>query len=597
MAPTYTADDVRVLKEMEHIQLNPGMYVGDTERPTHLLEECLDNALDEAQTGTATIIAVNINTKDNIYSVIDNGRGVPLSNNTPVTISSKLFSGAKFQDKKTAYEIASGLHGVGLVAVNALSDHYQIQVYRNGNHGIFTFQKGKLKTKSIKPFEGEVPFATKVEFKPTTGVFNNIVPDLDRIRRRLSTASAEMPTNITFVLNVDDKREIFKLSLNDYFIEQCLQKDEPLTKTVLAKSYRKPETFNVMFTYAKSGTVTPRVFSSVNLLPVDTGGTHVNLFYDVLRGIFTTYGKKLGYNFQPQDSLIGLRCYLKLSLKEPKFSGQTKEKLTNRKDSLEFYINQLRINLTAYFEKNKDELELLLQHFAEYRAKLDSKKIPVSTNGKRGSTKFTKLRDCTSKYGELFVAEGESAAGGLVDCRNPTKHAILPLKGKIPSAASAKDILKNKEIGELIGSLGTGVGPSFDIAGLKYSKVICATDADDDGHHIFALLTLALAILVPDVIKNGHYYYADTPLYAINEKNIFIPLWSEEELDTAKQENRHIMRIKGLGEMSPPQLKKVLIDDTRRLIQVQYTSDIVKMTKLFSDSSEKRKLLEGVWSI
>ncbi len=593
----YTADDIRILKEMEHIQLNAAMYIGDTERPTHLIEECLDNALDEAQVGTATIIAVNINTKEHIYSVIDNGRGIPLSNNIPVTISAKLFSGAKFQDSKTAYEIASGMHGIGLVACNALSDHYQIQVYRNGKHGIFKFQKGKLKSKSIKVHEGPIPYSTKVEFIPTKNTFNHMVPDLERIRRRLSTASAEMPTTVTFILNVDNEREIFKLSLSDYFIKQCIQKDEPLIKTIVSRSYRKPEAFNVMLTYAKSGSVTPRIFSSVNLLPVDNGGTHVNLFNDILRGIFTTYGKKLGYNFQPQDTLIGLRCYLMLSLKEAKFSGQTKDKLTNRKESLEYFINQLRGQLTAYFDKNKELLETLLQHFADYRARLDSKKITVAVDGKRASTKFTKLRDCTSKFGELFVAEGESAAGGLVVCRNPTKHAILPLKGKIPSAATTKEILKNKEIGELIGSLGTGVGPSFNIAGLKYSKIISATDADDDGHHIFALLTLALAILTPEVIKNGHYYYAETPLYAINENKIFIPLWTETELNTAKQENRSIIRLKGLGELSPHQLKMVLIDDTRRLIQVQYTSNIDRMIKLFSDSGEKRKLLEGRWSI
>jgi DNA gyrase/topoisomerase IV subunit B len=596
MTLTYTAEDIRVLKEMEHIVLNPGMYT-DTERPTHLIEECLDNALDEALTGTASIIAVNIDTKNRIYSVIDNGRGMPLSNNTPVTVSSKLFSGAKFQDKKTAYDIASGLHGVGLCAVNALSDHFIIEIYRHKQHGLFKFEKGKLKDKSIKPYDGEVPFATKIEFKPTKDIFEHVIPDLNRIRRRLSNASAEMPKNITFVLNVDDNREIFKLTLSEYFTTECLQKDEAIIPIIVSKVNRKPEAFNIMFTYSKNGSVTPRILSSVNLLPVDGGGTHVNTLYEMLKTIFTTYGKLLKYNFQPQDTLIGLRAYIMLSLKEPKLAGQKKDRLTSKKTDLLIFTNQLKANLENYFTHNKEKLEALLQHFADYRAVLDSKKIKVAVSGKRGSTKFTKLRDCTSKFGELFVAEGESAAGGLVVCRNPTKHAILPLKGKIPNAATTKNILKHKEVGELIGSLGTGVGPGFNISSLKYSKVICATDADDDGHHIFALLTLALAILTPEVIMNGHYYYADTPLYAINEKNIFIPLWSEAEVNTAKQENRHIMRIKGLGEMRPDQLKKVLIDDTRRLIQVQFTSDIVKMTKLFSDSSEKRKLLEGVWTI
>ena len=135
MAKSYSAKDVRVLKEVEHIQLNPGMYVGDTSNPVHLIEEALDNALDEALAGHATIIAVIIDSKNNIFSVLDNGRGIPIEDNTPVTISSKLFSGAKFQDKKSAYEISSGLHGVGLVAVNALSEFYNVEIYRNKKHG------------------------------------------------------------------------------------------------------------------------------------------------------------------------------------------------------------------------------------------------------------------------------------------------------------------------------------------------------------------------------------------------------------------------------------------------------------------------------
>jgi DNA gyrase/topoisomerase IV subunit B len=229
---------------------------------------------------------------------------------------------------------------------------------------------------------------------------------------------------------------------------------------------------------------------------------------------------------------------------------------------------------------------------------MDSKKFAVPTVGKRVSTKFTKLRDCSGAAGELFIAEGESAAGGLVTCRDPRKHAILPLKGKIPSAATAKDILKNEEIGELIGSLGTGVGPAFDISCLKYDKIICSTDADDDGLHIFSLLTMAIAILVPDIMKNGHYYYAQTPLYAINERNLFIPLWTNEDIIKAKAEGRTLIRLKGLGEMNPDQLKTVLIDEkTRKLIPITYTSNIDKMIKLFADANEKRKLLEGTWMI
>jgi len=598
----YNADSIRKLEPMEQIQINPGMWIGPTDDPHHLIEEALDNALDEAQGGYVSIIAIKIDTKKNICSIMDNGRGVPISKNVPIVISTELFSGAKFQDSKSAYEIASGLHGVGLVCANALSDHYSIEIYRNNKHALFEFVKGKLKKKSIKSYSKSPPFSTKIEFKPSKKIFESIIPDLSRIKKRLQIASAEMP-NVTFVLIVDNEKEVFKLTIEEYFNQRCLQGNNVIIDTIFFKSYIKPESFNVILSYAKSGTISPRVLSSVNLLPVDAGGTHVNYLYEIIRDYFMIKGKKLGYQFQPQDCLVGLKAYLMLSLKEPKFAGQTKERLTNSKSNLEKFAAQIKTQLETHFNKPSKEgedsdLEKLLDHFQQYRAVLDAKKIKTSPAGKRVSTKFTKLKDCTSKFGELFVAEGESAAGGLVTSRDPRKHAVLPLKGKIPSAATAKDILKNKEIGELIGALGTGVGPTFDISSLKYSKIICATDADDDGLHIFSLLTLALAILVPDIIKNGHYYYAETPLYAINEKNNFHPLWTTAEITKAKDENKSLLRVKGLGEMNPSQLKTVLIDDkTRRLIKVNYTSDMVKMTKLFSDSGEKRKLLDGTWII
>ena len=202
MAKSYTAEDIRKLEPMEQIQISPGMWIGPTDDPHHLVEEALDNALDEAQGGHVTIIAVKIDTKNHVCSIIDNGRGIPISKNVPIIISTELFSGAKFQDNKSAYEIASGLHGVGLVCANALSDHYSVEIYRNDKHALFNFQKGKLKKKSIKQYKGAVPFSTKIEFKPSKKIFDNLVPDLNRIKKRLQIASAEMQ-NVTFALIVD----------------------------------------------------------------------------------------------------------------------------------------------------------------------------------------------------------------------------------------------------------------------------------------------------------------------------------------------------------------------------------------------------------
>lgn len=217
----YEAKDIRVIGEMEHVQMNPGMYIGSTENPAHLVEEALDNALDEALAGHATIIAVSVNPENGVCTVSDNGRGIPLENNIPKTISTKQFSGAKFQDKKSAYKISSGLHGVGLVAVNALSEKYMIDSYRDGKHGFFYFEKGKLKKSKVQPFSGPRPYATKIEFIPSKKYFEKQLPDLNRIRKRLTTASAEFSSNMRFVLQVGQEKEVFHLTQLEHFKSEC----------------------------------------------------------------------------------------------------------------------------------------------------------------------------------------------------------------------------------------------------------------------------------------------------------------------------------------------------------------------------------------
>lgn len=598
MTKDYTSKDIRVMDEISHVRLNAGMYIGSTETPTHLIEEALDNSLDEALAGHATIVAININTKDHIFSVMDNGRGIPFENDIPITISTKLFSGAKFQDSKSAYAICSGLHGVGLVAVNALSNTYEVEVYREGKKASFRFENAKIKEKRIDKFDGAAPFSTKITFKPDKKIFQKLTPDLDRLRRRLLTAAVEL-NDCLFVLNIDGKRETIKLTEEQFFDFYCLgdYKKEKDNTTELIKIHAKDanEQFNILFAYSMSS-MSPRVISSVNLLPVDNAGTHVNMFFDVIKDFFTNKSKKNGFVFQPADALSGLRAYISLELVKPEFSGQSKEKLINRKEYLDKLIIKVKQGIESYFNENKELQDKLLAFFDDYRRRQDAKKIKKGSDGfgKRFSTKFTKLRDCSSDHGELFIVEGDSALGSIQQCRDPRSHAIFPLKGKIPSIVTAKDILKNAEIGELIQSLGTGVGPAFDINKLKYNKIICATDADADGGHIFCLLTMTLANLVPEIIQKGHYYLARTPLYAISKGKEFIPIWSDDELEKARKTNSKILRFKGLGELDPWQMKICALDHkTRKLIKVDFTKDLNVLMKLFSDVQCKRDLLEG----
>ena len=588
----YSAKDVRVLKEVEHIRLNPGMYVGSTESPTHLIEEALDNALDEALAGYANIIAVIIDTKKNQFAVLDNGRGIPISDDTPVTVTSKLFSGAKFQDKKSAYQISSGLHGVGLVAINALSKEYVVEIFRNNKYAEYIFKNAKLKkTRVEKSTQIEPPFSTKIQFIPDKKFFETLTPDLNRLRKRLTTASAELSRDIQFVLTVDEKTEIFALSTEEHF-RTLFSKPVPAEFSIIAS--KSPEKYEAIFAYEDTGAVTPKIMSSVNLLPLDGGGTHVNLLFDVLKDFFHSKAKKFGYTFQPNDCLIGLRAYLMLSLVEPKFSGQTKDKLTNRKTYFEKFVPQFKAQLEEIAKYNEDVIKGYLERFQDYRRKLDAKRLVRNgSTSNRASTKFTKLRDCSSRLGELYIVEGDSAGGSIIQSRDPRKHAVLPLKGKsIPNVTMKKDVLGNKELSELIRAIGTGVGPHFNLSKLRYSKVICATDADFDGAHIACLVTMAMAVLLPDVVKAGKYFIAQTPLFAVTEKKLFKPLWDEKQLEKARKDGRTIQRYKGLGEMNPGQLKVCLLDEaTRNLMPITYSNDMDSLIKLFSSAQEKRRLV------
>jgi len=589
----YTSKDIKVLDEISHIRNAPGMYIGSTETPTHLLEELLDNALDECLAGYANIVGIYIDTKNSKYTVCDNGRGMPIEEGVPITVSTKMFSGGKFKNMKTAYNISVGIHGVGLTAVNALSNFYEIEIFKNKKHGKFTFENAKIKNELIEDYnKEEKPFSTAISFVPSKKYFEKTIVNMDRIRKRLAVASVEL-SNSYFILQIDDKKEIINNSDKIKFFEKECINDENVTKILSFSIKHKIESLRVIFCYSFESTMTPRILSSVNLLPVESGGTHINLFFDVLKDILNKSNKN-EYKFQQNDVLVGLRAYISLELERPELSGQTKDKLINRKDALKKLFDDISKQISSYFNDNKEDLQVLLEGFDIYRKKLDSKKLKSSSHNKRVSTKFTKLRDCTGVNGELYIVEGDSAAGTLIQCRDPRIHAIFPLRGKIPNVLNAKDILKNKEIAELTQAMGCGIGPNFDLSKLKYSKVIASSDNDYDGYHISSLIAMVYLILFPEIIKSGKFYLASGPLYAVNEGKTFIPLWTEEELKESRDKNRHITYFKGLGEMSPQQLKICLMDEkTRRLIKLEYTNNQNELIKIFTDVEAKRDLLKG----
>jgi len=569
----YSENSFKVLSDLDAIRISPGMYIGDTSNPTHLIEELLDNSLDECLAGCAKKVIVNIDTKNDIFSVTDDGRGIPIENDIPITISTVLHSGSKFKGLKSAYKICSGLHGVGISVVNALSEYFQIEIIRKNKYSMYVFENYNIVKKTSNEIK-ERPFSTKISFKPDIKIFESLNLDIDRIRQRLLISSVHL-NNCVFILIIDGEEEIIKLSLEDYFNNYCLSPNDEtsniiqiniLDKKDVENSDPIDEYLNIRLCYSLNGSVIPKILSSVNLLPV-SGGTHVKLLCNVLRDILSHYGKK-DNKFIPQDTLCGLRAYVDLSLAEPEFSAQTKTQLINR----------------------------ILERFTDYRRRIESKNIQNKSR-RRTSVKYTKLRDCKNQNGELFIVEGDSAAGSLIQSRNSNIHAIMPLKGKIPNVAvKKKKIIKNQEVKEIISAVGTGIEPDFDILKLRYNKIVIVTDADEDGNHIACLIITLFGYLTPELIKKGKLFICKTPLFSINKGKLFIPIWTQDELENARngKYSDHVTRFKGIGEFNPWQIKICALDvDTRRLIPVSYSSDFDKIIKLLTDSEEKRKLLNG----
>jgi len=596
MTKEYSSKDIQVLDGLTHVQLNPNMYISTTENPCHLIEEALDNALDEAIAGYVDIIAVKIDTESGLCAILDNGRGIPIDKDVAVTISTELFSGAKFADRKTAYETSSGLHGIGLVAIYALSSEYRIEIYKDNKHVLYEKNKNKFKKIFNKQYNKANPFSTKIEFIASDKYFSSIIPDVNRIRKRMAIASVELP-KVRFVLIVDDTKEVIHYTLNEYFKNECIDNHASgkYSDRIDIEVKNNGERLAVSFCYEYDNSISPKYSSAVNILPVKNGGTHINFINEIIRNYFINKSKKTEYNFSPKDTVIGFRSHISLTLKQPKLKGQSKESLENTKAQLSHLLDDFQKQLTIKMNTEIDITDEIMNHFHDYRTKIDLKNLKTEKASKgRGLKKFTKLRDCQSRNGELFIVEGDSAAGGIIQARDPRKIAVLPLKGKIPSFSNNKNILENKEIGEMINAFGTGVEPHFDLSKFRYEKVICCCDADADGGHIATLLTMNLAMMVPELIKRGYYYIAYTPLYAINEKKTFIPLWDQIALDKAIKDKRKITRYKGLGELNISDLKTCLLDEnSRKIVQVQWTDKLNRLVDLMNNVNDKRLLLKG----
>ncbi len=599
--PKYGTNSIFRMSELETIQKHPGMYIGSTETATRLVEEALDNALDEVQAGFCTVIGVLIDTNEKTFKVLDNARGFPFNQklppekDPPVLSCVRMHTSGKFKkaDKDSPYKIASGLHGIGLTAVNALSEWVEIEIYRDGKHATYRFENAKFVSREVKKHTGKTPFSTKVHAKPKEAFFTDSGTDLKVIEERLRLVCANYP-ELSIVFVVDDKDVIISGTVDDLVLSY-LTKNKELEWIDIPIS-KGDEQLRLKLAWDPTPPVAPKILSCVNLVRVHDG-VHVTRLKNTLKDLFEGLGKKNKFNFEPQDALVGLRCYLDLRLIKTSFEAQVKVKLETTSDIS--IMNGVDGILKKFMQSHPEYRTQLLEQFQTYRNSIQSKKM-VGTKKKRTTAGFTKLRDCISRNGELIIGEGDSAIGGLVRERSKRTQALLPLRGVVPNALKMKreKLLKNTEVKDIITAVGTGIGEDCDITKMRYDRVIIATDADPAGHWIAALLIVLFAVLTPDIIKSGRLFICRTPLFGTRRKGKFVPLWNDQDVEKAKKNKEKIMRFKGLGEFNPKDLRVFTLNaDTRKLIQVNWSDKYEKIFELFKSSARKKELVRGEWEL
>ncbi|MDA3895753.1 MAG: DNA topoisomerase IV subunit B [Desulfobacteraceae bacterium] len=585
----YNAASVEVLEGLDPVRRRPGMYT-DTQRPNHLAQEVIDNSTDEAISGYATRIDVVL-FEDGSIQVADNGRGMPVDMHPTEKISgvevimTRLHAGAKFSNKD--YQFSGGLHGVGVSVVNALSKRLEIEIYRDGQQYEIGFEGGnKVRDLEMTGSVGQRRTGTKIRFWPDPQYFDIITYSISKLRHNLKAKAVLCPgLMVKFEDKISHETKIwqYKTGLDEYLV-QSLDGYETVPETPFGGKFEgQDEQVSWSLVWLSNGGEAV-CESYVNLIPTPLGGTHVNGFRQGLLTALRDFCdlRKLlprGIKLSPDD--VWEKCSYVLSVKmmEPRFSGQTKERLSSRqcasfvastvKDAFTFWLNN-------HPEIGEQIAEIAIDS-ARRRIKLDKKVVRKKATS--GPTLPGKLSDCISQefeQCELFLVEGDSAGGSAKQARNRNTQAILPLRGKILNTweIESESILSSKEVHDIAVAIGVDPGSS-DISGLRYGKNIIMTDADSDGLHIATLLCALFLKHFKPLVTAGYVYVALPPLYRIDiGKQVYYAL-DEIEKDSImkkaekKRQKPNVQRFKGLGEMNPGQLRESTMDpDTRRLAKL-----------------------------
>src|SRR5215213_4366877 len=595
MATTYTAKDITVLEGLEPVRKRPGMYIGGVGSTGlhHLVWEVLDNSIDEAMNGYATNVRVTLHADGASITIEDDGRGIPIDKH-PKTKKSALemvftvlHAGGKFD--RDNYKTAGGLHGVGASVVNALSKELVATVKRDGAQWEMRFKQGKAVSalKKLGPARGT---GTTVYFHPDAAIFPKIEFDAAVIRERLEIASyLHKGLKVVFDDEETKTKTVFEQreGLVDYLkVIVAARGAKAVHETPFVLS--KGDGLRVDLVLQWTESTDEHIRSYVNGIPTGSGGTHENglragLSKAVRNFIETHNLSPKGVTLTAEDLREGLTGVLSAFIQEPQFQGQTKDRLNNP-EMLSAIDGVVRPGLEHWLNNNQSIAEAIVGRIILSARAREASRAAQAEVVRKGPTAGRvnlpgKLADCTSPgsiTSELFVVEGDSAGGSAKQGRDRARQAILPLRGKVlnTEGVSTAKVLENKELADLVIALGCGVGKDFDLARLRYARVIVLADADSDGHHISTLLLTFFYRHMPELLKDGKVFVAVPPLYRIDiGKETH---WAADDADKARilkdvgknGSRAEITRFKGLGEMMPKVLwETTLSPKTRRVLK------------------------------
>jgi DNA gyrase subunit B len=620
----YGGDQIQILKGLEAVRKRPGMYIGSTSARGlhHLVYEIVDNAVDEALAGFCDTIKVTIN-KDNSITVTDNGRGVPVDVNHETgkpaveVVYTMLHAGGKFGGG--GYKVSGGLHGVGASVVNALSEWMEVYVKRDGHIYNQRYERGNVcyPLKVVGDCDTS-DTGTKVVFLPDPQIFQETtVFEYDILKNRLREM-AFLTKGIKIIL-ADEREGLEQEKIFHYeggikeFVEYLNRsKDALYDRIIYCEGIKDGVQVEVAFQHNDG--FNEVVDSFVNNIKTPEGGTHLTGFKNALTKTFNDYAKKNKIIKENEQSLSGddiregLTAIVSVKIEDPQFEGQTKQKLGNTvaRNAVDSIVStQLEIFLeqNPTVAKNICEKSILAQRAREAARKardLTRRKTALESTSLPG-----KLADCSDKNPEnceIYIVEGDSAGGSAKTARSRATQAILPLRGKILNVEKARldRILGNEEIKAMITAFGTGIHEDFDISKLRYNKIIIMTDADVDGAHIATLLLTFFYRFMPELIKQGHVYLAQPPLYKVEKNKKVWYAYSDEELNNimleiGRDQNNKVQRYKGLGEMDSDQLWETTMDPSKRILlkvnmDEESESEIdVTFSTLMGDKVEPRR--------